>query len=102
MTYFSWEEESAYRKGREDARYGRHDYDYDEHFGGDIDKAYYDGIREQEYEDERRREMYEDELRIEEERRREEQYLRMREMEEEEYYDQMGPQQEYPEDDLPF
>ena len=36
--YFSHEEDEAHRKGERDASYGRHrDYEYDCHFGGDVD-----------------------------------------------------------------
>src|SRR3546814_856511 len=89
--YYSYTEDEAYRDGRRDAEYGRRNYDYDEHFGGDIDRAYYEGLRDQEREEDRRREYLEQErreeerqVRMEEERR---QYLR--DLEEQEYYYQM-------------
>lgn len=110
MGYFTWEEDEAYRDGYNDGRYGRRDHFRDEHFGNDIDKAYYDGLREAEREEERRREMYEEERRMEEkeERRQGEHRQYMRDLEEQEYYRQME-QKQYPEppqisqdDDLPW
>ena len=38
MAYFTWKEDEAYREGRRDEQYGRNNYEYDEHFGGDTDK----------------------------------------------------------------
>lgn len=87
MGYVSWKEDEAFREGKRDAEYGRNNCQYDRHFGGDVDKAYFDGVREQEREEERRREMY-DEMRREEEMqaRRQEDHLRyMRDMGEQEY-----------------
>lgn len=109
MGYFSYKEEEAYRDGYNDGRFGRRDYFRDEHFGSDIDKAYYDGHREAEQEQKRRDEMYAEELRQEEiqQRRMDEHYRYLRDLEEQEYFNKMeaknneGSHYE-PLDDLPF
>jgi hypothetical protein len=95
--FYTYEEEEAYRNGKQDAYYGRHDYSRDCHFGGDVDKAYCRGQQDYEEEEERERE---------EERQREEEELEAyyrhqeeeRQREEEEmmnyYNEQQMPQQE--------
>lgn len=91
MGYFSYKEEEAYREGYNDGRFGRHDYFRDEHFGNDIDKAYYDGLRKAE----------EEHYRQMEERKMEEEYYRQMEERKIEEEQHIEPWQEYP-DDLPF
>ena len=104
MGYLSWKEDEAFREGRRDAECGRRNYDYHQHFGSNVDKAYYDGQREYEREQERRRELLEEERREEErqERRNEERRQYLRDLEEEEYYKYMSDSHREPSDDLPF
>jgi hypothetical protein len=105
------------REGREDfERRGRYGYDswkYDDPFN-DCNKAYTDGFNEARREEERREERRQEEAAQE---RREMQQARdrreSREQEENDYWDmieeqrryeqqQPQPEQQYPEDDLPF
>ena len=102
MSYFSYKEDEAFREGRRDAERGRYGgFNHDEHFGNDIDKAYYDGRHEYEREETRRMERYEEERHEEERQMRREQEHRqyMRDLEEQEYCQQS--QQEYPEPEYP-
>lgn len=95
--YLTWEEDQANREGKRDASYGRHrSYDYDCHFGGDVDRAYCEG-----YSEEERRQQREREEREEEERERDrqaryehERYLQAQ-YEQECYEQQMFEQQQY-------
>lgn len=97
--YFSWEEDEAHRKGERDASYGRHrDYDYDCHFGGDVDKAYCEGYSDEERRQERMREEREEEERNRaREEREHERFLQQQyeqQLYEEQYnYDQQQQQQ---------
>lgn len=87
--YYDYESDRAYDQGRRDADVHRRDYDFDRHSDRERDRAYFDGIRDRERENQERR----DEERREEEyrerlyaqRMREEQ--EMRNMEEQEYWE---------------
>ena len=47
--YLTWEEDQANREGKRDASYGIHrSYEYNCHFGGDVDRAYCEGYSEEE------------------------------------------------------
>jgi hypothetical protein len=89
--YFSHEEDEAHRKGERDASYGRHrDYEYDCHFGGDVDKAYCEGYSEEERRQERMREEREEEERDRARQEREhERFLQQQ------YEQQLYEQQQY-------
>lgn len=72
--YSSWQEDEAFRDGRNDASNGSIDHFRDNWAWDGPDKAYYDGIKEQEEEDNRRRQY------IQEERQEEARYERQREL----------------------
>jgi hypothetical protein len=80
--YFSWEEDQAYKEGYRDSERNRRDYYHDKYSMDGVDRAYFDGRKDQEREEERREEEHQEEERMErraqehreEQRRREEEY----------------------------
>ena len=81
-SYFSWEEEQANKQGHEDERRCRSDYEHNRYAYDGVDRAYWDG-RKDEQEQERERE--EERMRQEEQEREDERReMRRREMQEEE------------------
>ena len=102
--YFSWEEDEAHKKGERDASYGRHrDYDYDCHFGGDVDKAYCEGYSDKENRMREEREE-EDRNRAAEEREHERFLQQQREQEyyEEQCYEQRMYEQQQEQEEQQF
>lgn len=81
--YFTWEENEAYKEGKRDEERHRHNYDYDRYSNNDVDRAYFDGRKEQ-HQEELRREEEQEELRMEEERQ---ERLREERMQEEYEYE---------------
>jgi hypothetical protein len=82
-SYFSWEEQEANKQGHEDERRNRSDFEHNRYAYDGVDRAYWDG-RKDEQEAERQREeerMREEEQQREEDERRD---MRRREMQEEE------------------
>jgi hypothetical protein len=105
-TFFTWEENEAYKEGRRDEERHRRNYEYDEYSDRDRDQAYFQGrrdeqreerVREEEREYERQRE--EAEIRRREEQRRQEEveYNMMLEAQMEE---QMEAERQYYEDQM--
>lgn len=87
MGFYSYKEQEAHREGLRDAEYGRSNYNYDRYSSSDVDKAYFEGVREQE----RHEEMYAEERRREEREERDAMENRQRQlqMEEDYYYQEM-------------
>jgi hypothetical protein len=52
-SFFTYEEDEAYREGRRDESYHRNNYDYDKYSDSDIDSAYYKGREDERREMER-------------------------------------------------
>lgn len=84
--YFSWEEEEAYKQGKRDEEYRHTDFDHDRFAYDGVDRAYYDGRKDEKDEEDRqesqRREEEqqreaEEELRLERDRQEEQEYLDM-------------------------
>ena len=78
--YFSWEEEEAYKEGKDDVKRNKRDYDHDKYATEGVDCAYWNGRKEQErqeefqqLEEQERREMEEREENRMEKHRREQQ-----------------------------
>lgn len=90
-TYFSYEEDEAYREGRSDKQHHRHNYERSRFSNDESDRAYFHGI-DDESRAEKQRMLEEEEERQEMERQERlemERYLQEQRQEESDYYDQI-------------
>lgn len=90
--YYDWDESQAYKDGRSDVERGRRDYGHDRYAYDGVDRAYWDGRKDEE------REVHEREEREEEERReyehQERLYQERRDREQEEYIEMIRAEEE--------
>ena len=94
--HWSFDAKDEYDKGREDERWGKHDWEHDKYSSNDKDRAYFEGREDYKREEQERRE----EERREEERQHHEDYLRhqqeQQQIEDEQEYEPPIPEPEQP------
>ena len=85
-SYFTWEEQEAYKQGKQDESHHRTDFDHDRFAYDGEDRAYWDGRKDEQDEEERQerqrqeeqqQQEAEEELRYERDRQEERQYQEM-------------------------